>query len=598
MQSFKNDYCFAYLDDQGIADQFTHKLAGFYLHDIRHLSVYHWDFGDDFLCIAQNATLNRLWQHYSITGHHHEQGRIQRQVMWNASGFDDHLSLYNPQDKPLAVQLTLHHQADFMDIFALRSKNIFLKAADIQSSDMAYGARLQDGSHVKTCLSPSILPSKNNRWEITLEPKQSLELVIQVKFENDQNILYPVPLNLNQWQGFFAASRPSCRYEAKIYDASVDDLYYLLLSTKFGFYPAAGTPLFVTPFGRDALITADFLVDKAPFLAKSVLGFAANIQGCKHDSYYEEEPGKIFHEVRNGTLAKLGKIPFVQYYGTADATPLWLKLLGRYMEVSKDLTFLQQHQSHVISAFDWIIHKINKNGYIQFMPEGRGLANQNWKDSPGANCHKDGHQAKAPIANIDVQAYTYAALEASEKLFHLLGEKSLAAKAATHRQSLFDRIQTDFWLKDEGFYAMGLDADLKPLAVCSSNMGHVLWCRAAPEDKAAMVIERLMQNDMWSGWGLRTLSNQEKAYNPLGYHVGTIWPHDTAIFALGASYYGRYQPKALVKNVLMDMAFCAVNLRLPEVAGGFDRSYSLKPIPYVNSCIPQAWAAAALIGLF
>ncbi len=602
MLSFKNDYCFAYLDEQAVASPQSHKLAGFYLHDIRHLSQYQWHFEGDFKCISQDIHLNKMQQHYSIIGHHHEEGRIGRKLKWLANGFEDKLTFFNPKDEEQVVSLSLTHKADFMDLFVLRSSKVTLDFAEVSyelyGKDYIYKAQLQDGSKVKTHISFSVAPNEKGQWNIALKPKQELSLTVKAIFENNDNPVYEPPLTYTEWQSFFTPTKPNNHYEARIYEACVTDLYYLLLSTPYGFFPAAGTPLFVTPFGRDSLIVADFLAHKAPFLARSVLAYGAHIQGQKHNPYHEEEPGKIFHEVRRGTLAKLGQTPFSQYYGTADATALWLKLFGRYMEITGDISFVQQHQSSIEAAFDWIIKKLDKSGYIQFMPEGNGLSNQNWKDSAGSNCHADGSQAEPPIANIEVQAYAYAALNAAEELFVYLGNNELSAKAKQQKKALFDRIQKDFWLEDEGFYAMGLDAGQKPLKVCNSNMGHVLWCKAAPQDRAVQVIERLMQPDMWSGWGLRTLSSSAKAYDPLGYHIGTVWPHDTTMFTLGAENYNEPKPTMMAQKALADMAFARADLRLPEVLGGFDRSYSRHPIPYINSCIPQAWAAAAFIALF
>ncbi len=603
MLSFKNDYCFAYLPDgEHYAAPKDQKLAGFYLHDIRHLSQYEWCFDAAFQCVAQDVKLNELKQHYSMVGHHLEQGQIRRQVTWKSDGFTDCLSLYNPQDTAITVRLKLNHQADFMDLFALRSEKYSLEAAAVEKINKedhwCYRACLQDGSKVETQLKASIAPSSDNQWDITLEPKQHYQLTITATFHNDDNELYAAPMDFKTWQEAFAAYCPRNGRDAAIYNANIQDLYYLLLCTRYGFYPAAGTPLFVTAFGRDSLITADFLTEKAPFLAKSVLAFAASLQGQKSDSYHEEEKGKIFHEIRRGTLAKLGKIPFSQYYGTADATALWLKLFGRYMAQTDDMAFLQSHAEHIQAAYGWIMEKINHTGYIQFMPEGQGLSNQNWKDSPGSNCHADGKQAEAPIANVEVQAYAYAALGAASDLFAMLGQDADAQMAKQQQEQLFARIQKDFWLEDLGFYAMGLDAKMQPLKVCSSNIGHLLWCKAVPEDKASRLIERLLAEDMYSGWGLRTLSSNALAYDPLGYHVGTVWPHDTAIFALGASSYGDARPKELTKKALLELAMTRRDLRLPEVSGGFTKQDGEMPIPYVRSCIPQTWAAAALIALF
>lgn len=598
MIPLKSDYSFAWLDDNGMASQMSEAIGGIYHHDIRHLKQYSWDFNGLFELIWSTRDLNQLEQKWIINGHHEPKATIERKIQFFTNGFSDELTITNQEDQNKHLDIRLNIDADFSDLFDLRSDFYTEKQQPLVGiGDNRFSAQLEDETQVQTHLSYAPNPTADNLWQIEVAPFSSKKITVQTKFTNNRQMLFTAPINKEQWAAQFDAFMPKDKHQSLIYQRNVDDFYHLLLATQYGFYPAAGVPIFVTPFGRDGLISANMLLEAVPALAKSVLAYGASIQGQNTDSFREEEPGKIFHEVRLGPLANLNKIPFGRYYGTADATSLWIKLLGDYIEKTNDILFLRAYESHLKTALSWLEDKIKDNGFVQFTPEGRGLANQNWKDSPNSNCHADGKQAKTPIANIEVQAYSYAAFNAAAQLFTLLNQNANSQKYAQMAKEMFDNIQKYFWLDDLQFYAMGLDADLKPLAVVSSNVGHLLWCGAIPSNKAQMIVDRLLAKDMWSGWGLRTLSQDAKAFMALGYHIGSVWPHDTALFALGAAQYGILKPAQLAADALYDMATGDDALSLPEVTGGYERQPAQKPVPVVRSCIPQAWAAAGLIAL-
>ncbi len=603
MIPFKSDYCFAWLNEkqniQKTQDEIS--LFGCYYHDIRCLSTYFWNFEKELSLIWSQRSLDRLMQHWSLVGHHDEALRISREIKFNEAGFHDHVILHNPSAQKLDIPLKLYADADFEDLFALRTKKTYEKSLTVQSAKGDYqweqNAQLPDENHISISLQSTEEKLFNQEKTFSLEPYETKEITITAYFKHSAYKVEKQAINIDDWQNIWQQYAPAHPCERKAYDRAVHDLHSLLLNTPFGAYPAAGVPFFVTAFGRDGLLTANMILPQVPKVAASVLRFAAHIQGTKTEAYREEEQGKIFHEVRHGPLANINTHPFGRYYGTADATSLWVKLLGDYYDQTQDIAIVKELEPNLDAAIAWIVKKMEKTGFVQFAPEGRGLMNQNWKDSPPSNCHKDGSLAQAPIANTEVQAYSYAALKAAAKLYKILGRSDDEAQAQKQAEALYQRIQDQLWSNSLQNYVMGLDADGRQLEVLGSNAGHLLWCQAVPKARAQLVIDGFMRDDMWSGWGLRTLSEKEKGYSPLGYHVGTVWPFDTALFAIGAYHYGNKTVLNKAASSLLAIAQCYDNHHMPEVISGFTRKEGEDLIPYVRTCFPQAWSCAALLSL-
>ncbi|SDF50872.1 Amylo-alpha-1,6-glucosidase [Thermus arciformis] len=424
--------------------------------------------------------------------------------------------------------------------------------------------------------------------------REEATLALEVALESPLE----APGALPSYEAFLAAFPPGEGPWARPLRQALLDLRALLLATPEGPVPAAGIPWFVAPFGRDSLLTAFMLLPWGKEVARSVLRYLAKRQGAVWDPFREEEPGKILHEVRLGELSRTGRVPFARYYGTVDATPLFLVLLGRYLDLTGDLSLVRALRPHWEAALGWLERAdLDGDGLLEFAPSGTGLAVQSWKDSHDSMSHEDGRLAEPPLAVSEVQGYAYAAHLAAKELYRALGEEGRAKEEEKQAQELFALIQERFWLEELGTYALALDRHKEPLQVKASDAGHLLWAGAVPRELAAKLVATLFSEEMWSGWGLRALGSREARYNPLSYHNGSVWPHDTALFAGGLFRYGLKEEGLRVAQALLDLAHSQPDLRLPELIGGFPREEGLPPVPYPVACRPQAWDPAALVYL-
>jgi glycogen debranching enzyme len=358
---------------------------------------------------------------------------------------------------------------------------------------------------------------------------------------------------------------------------------------------AAGAPWFMTLFGRDSLLTSYMALVLDPDLALGVLQTLARFQGDKEDPRNDEEPGRILHEMRFGEAPSLSLGGGRVYYGTADATPLFVMLLGELRRWGLANELVDRLLPHADRALEWIDRYGDRDGdgYVEYKrASDRGLGNQGWKDSGNAIRFADGRLARAPIALCEVQGYAYGAYLARAHFADELGDAETAAHFRSKAATLKENFNRDFWLEDRGWFAMGLDADKVPIDALASNMGHCLWTGIVDEEKAPLVVAQLMSPELWSGWGIRTLARSMVGFNPVSYHNGSIWPHDNALCAAGLMRYGFADEAHRVIRGLLDAAGYQQN-RLPELFGGFGRDEMPFPVQYPSSCSPQAWAAAS-----
>jgi glycogen debranching enzyme len=413
--------------------------------------------------------------------------------------------------------------------------------------------------------------------------------------------------SIAQWVGEHTRIHTDSLLLNRLLERSFDDLRVLHSTIRGEEFFAAGVPWFSTLFGRDSLITALQALAYNPHMAEQTLRLLASYQSQQVDEWRDAQPGKILHELRVGEMARLGEIPHTPYYGTIDATPLFLILLGRHAAWTGELTLFNELRSHIDAALAWITAygDLNGDGYVEYAStSGKGLVNQGWKDSGDAIVNADGSLATPPIALVEVQGYVYGAKCALADLYERAGEPEQAGRLRQEAEDLRGRFNRDFWLEDQGFYALALQADRRPVAVLSSNPGHALWAGIADAEKAQRTVERLMRDDMFNGWGIRTLSEHERGYNPLGYHLGTVWPHDNAIIAAGFRRYGFDGAMRRVFTAVVEAAMSFTHYRLPELFAGFRREEYGVPVRYPVACHPQAWAAGtvpylmeALLGL-
>ncbi len=378
---------------------------------------------------------------------------------------------------------------------------------------------------------------------------------------------------------------------------SLRDLHALRTEQRGHAFFAAGVPWYVALFGRDAIIAALETLAWDPSIAEQTLRLLATYQGRRVDAWREEQPGKILHELRVGEMARVGEIPQTPYYGSIDATPLFLILLARHAAWTGTLRVFHDLRTHVDAALDWMDQAIDRRagGYIAYTGSTvKGLANQGWKDSGDSVVNRDGTLARPPIALAEVQGYAYFAQRAIADLYERAGDETRASALRYAADELRGRFNREFWVDAIGTYALALQQDGAPAAVVASNAGQVLWTGIADPAKAAGVVARLMRDDMFSGWGVRTLSSRERRYNPIGYHVGTVWPHDNALIAAGFRRYGFDTEALRVLDGILAAAMHFEHQRLPEVFAGFTRQEYEAPVHYPVACHPQAWAAGAV----
>ncbi len=510
---------------------------------------------------------------------------------------------------PIALKLGVKVSADFRDIFEVRGLARDRRGT-LHAPQMAReGVTLTyDGlDHVRRVTTLTLAPQASLAvpqglfWDITLQPNASTEvrLVITLRTENDDPIEFEGTNNraenLPRGDALPVVASNNVFFNRMLV-RGMHDLEMMCASTRYGLYPYGGIPWYVCPFGRDALITSLEFLPWFPQVARGTLAFLAAYQGTKVDDFTEEEPGRIFHEYRSGEMANCREIPFIPYYGSVDATPLFLITLEQYLRWSDDLAFLQRHWPHAQAAARWLLEygDADGDGFIEYRKlSDKGLANQGWKDSWDAVMHADGTLAHAPIALCEVQAYAYAAYRAMDYLARRMGLPDEAARWATEAQQMQKRFLERFWWPEEQCFYLALDGDKRPCEVVTSNAGQCLWTGIVPDEWAEGVVARLLRPDMYNQWGIRTLSDRAVRYNPMSYHNGSVWPHDTALVGAGFARHGHKGEAGELLGHLFGVSLYYGGSRLPELYCGFSRVSGHGPTRYPVACAPQSWAAGA-----
>lgn len=536
-----------------------------------------------------------------------------------ANSLRDELRLRNFGSSEVRVPVALEVQPGFQDIFAVRSLIRERPGKMFPPADLQDGVRFVyeggDGLYrgVAIRFNRPIARREGSRFAFLLElgPREEQEIQVTVQVAEAQT-RDEVEQAFEETGGKFrrrslsslglspakqATLESTSLLLAQVFERSIQDLRLLRSSIEGQEFVAAGIPWFATLFGRDSLIAGLQMLAYDPALAEETLRLLSRYQGSRVDEWRDEQPGKMPHELRVGELARMGNIPHTPYYGTIDATPLFLIVLCRHASWTGTTELFIELREHVERALRWMADHgdADGDGYIEYQTtSGEGLANQGWKDSGDAILNQDGSLATPPIALVEVQAYAYLAKVEIAELFRRTGELERAEVLRREAEELRRRFNVDYWLEDLGIYALARQAKGRKVSVVSSNPGHALWAGICDEPKAGSTVRRMMNEDMFSGWGIRTLSEGEHSYNPIGYHLGTVWPHDNAFAAAGFRRYGYDHAASRVFRGLVETAIHFEHRRLPELFAGFARSEFGVPVRYPVACHPQAWAAGSI----
>jgi glycogen debranching enzyme len=447
------------------------------------------------------------------------------------------------------------------------------------------------------------------RWDLILQPRTppSITFHILVTDEESTASVEPFEQGLSQikdsyenWCAQCAKLETDHELFNRLLQRSILDLRLLMEQTPDGSVPAAGIPWFSCIFGRDSLITSLQMLMLNPEFAKSTLRFLARHQGSKVDPWREEQPGKIVHEIRKGELANLEQIPHRAYYGSVDATPLFLLMFSEVMKWLDDDDFYQELLPAAKRALRWMEQygDLDGDGYLEYISQApERLNEQGWKDSRGSLTYPDGSPVSHPVALVEVQGYAYRAMSDMAELLRRKGEIALARRLSQKAAAVKANFNRDFWLERQGFLAQALDSNKKPVEVLTSNPGHCLFCDILDEEKARYVISRLTAAEMACGWGIRTESSRSPRYNPMSYHIGSVWPHDNSLIVAGIKRYGYHWEVEEIISQLFQASQFFPNSRFPELYCGFarDREGHSIPAEYPVSTSPQAWAAGSAI---
>ncbi len=528
----------------------------------------------------------------------------------------EEIMIENFSVQEIHLPFSLLFAADFTDIFEVRGTQRKKRGKHlpevIQENRVVLGYKGLDGVPRKTFISLNPQPMEMGPghaiFHVHLKPGEKTTILISMECIEGEDSLHTG--KLTSFKEALAKTRQTLKdlkqetclittsNEAfnSWLDRSYSDIFMMLTHTPHGFYPYAGIPWFSTVFGRDGIITALELLWINPSIAQGVLKYLAATQATEEDPEKDAQPGKIVHEIRQGEMAALGEIPFGRYYGSVDATPLFIVLAGEYLLRTGDLALIQELWPHIELALRWIEEygDVDGDGFVEYSPSPNGLINKGWKDSHDSVMHADGSMAQPPIALVEVQGYVYQAKLLAAAMAGALGMEKKAEKWRREATELAERFAKAFWDPEMSIYVLALDGQKNPCRVKTSNAGHALFSGIAPEKHARELVQTLFSKTMFSGWGIRTLASSETLYNPLSYHNGSVWPHDNALIAWGLGRYGFKDGLIKIARGLFEASTYFRLNRLPELFCGFPKRVKEGPTPYPVACNPQAWAAGAV----
>jgi len=551
-----------------------------------------------------------------------------------SGGLHEDLDITNNNMKPVRFQLEVAFRCDFADIFEVKSGHIVRRgkittewSEQEQRVRNVYSNRdFRRAVTTSVARAPRKAVSANGRlsFEVVLQPNEIWHACLLYSLEDGEQSFHAPDgcvenrhkshqhATMSEWLNRVAKIRTSNEEFYRLFHQALEDMAALRLPIKgtdhMVFMPAAGLPWFVAPFGRDSLLVSLQNMLIYPEFARGSLEILGALQAKEDEPYRDAEPGKILHELRYGELAHFKLIPHTPYYGTADATPLYLITLNAAWRATGDTGLLEQHLQTAEGCLAWIDKYGDRDGdgFQEYQTRSPvGYENMAWKDSGDAVMYTDGSLVKGPKALCELQGYVYNAWLRMAEVFDALGKPKRATELRSKASALFARFNDVFWDEELGFYAYTLDGDKKKVLTIASNAGHCLWSGIVPAERAKRVVERLIAPDMWTGWGIRTLSADHPAFNPYNYQTGSVWPHDNAIIAMGFKRYGFHKEAARVAHDVSLAASHFLLNQLPELYTASERNESNFPVQYIGANVPQAWAAGsvfmltqALLGFF
>ena len=541
-------------------------------------------------------------------------------------GIHEDFDVTNNGKQRAHFQLEIAMRCDFADVFEVKSNNIVRRGRittdwSQAKQELRTSYRNADFARAVTVAvaqgqSSGIYANGRLSFEIDLEPGEAWHCCLLYALE-DGDQTFPAPREcadnhqntrhaetLSDWLKSVLKIRTSNEEFYRLYRQALEDMAALRLpfagTDHKVFLPAAGLPWFVAPFGRDSLIVSLQNILIYPDFARGSLDILGALQAKAEDDYRDAEPGKILHEIRYGELAHFKLIPHTPYYGTADATPLYLITLHAAWRATGDIELVKRHLETAEGCLAWIDHYGDRDGdgFQEYQTRSTaGYENMGWKDSGDSIVYADGSLVKGPKALCELQGYVYDAWHRMAEIFQALGKPDRAGELRAKAAKLFEQFNEAFWDEELGFYALALDGNKKKVLTVASNAGHCLWSGIVPPERAAKVVERLMAPDMWSGWGIRTLSTENPAFNPYNYQTGSVWPHDNAIIALGFKRYGFGVEVARIARDISDAASHFLSNQLPELYTTIERDERSFPVQYLGANVPQAWAAGSVFAL-